>query len=151
METVPDAKISISFKITTAPSENCEDVYVQFCKPKDSSCTNEEEIKQNGCEFTIEGTVDKDSFIKRYETYNATAIFSGYADAFEEFTVDQQTISLEGAFDLKAKVNIYVNSPYGRMCKGSKVTVSCADNNFKEEMELDETCAAHGEFDLTLG
>ena len=148
MEAVPGAKISITFKITTAPSEKCDGVEVLFCKQEDFSCTNEEEVKQSDCVFTIEGTADKDSFIKRYGTYNAIARFDSYKEVSEEFIVNKKEIALEGAFNLSAKVTVHVSNIYVSMCEGSKVIISNAEDHYEEEIQLDEECTASGDFEL---
>lgn len=78
MKATPDAAITVKFNLTLSPVDKCKGVEVVFWTSNNSATNVKEEVKQEECVFTIQGTASKDSFIKRYEDYSVFARLEGY-------------------------------------------------------------------------
>lgn len=80
MKATPNAAITVEFTLTLSPVDKCKGVEVVFWTSNNSATNVKEEVKQEECVFTIQGTADKDSFIKRYDDYSVFARLDGYKD-----------------------------------------------------------------------
>ena len=89
-----------------------------FCTLDGTDCNTDGEVQQDECNYKIYGTASNTSFIKRYETYNAIARLTDYKEISVEFTVNETEKHIEGAFNLSAKVSVYISNVVEVMCSG---------------------------------